>query len=131
MANNKIKTVSAVSNKQILFMTQPYAAVGVLMSATGAEDDKTTGRKIHKAGTPITGDLTARGTEFKAAEDLDTGEGAAVGVLVHDVDVTDGAENATCLIFGFVDLNKLESGVSEKITDNVKKALAGKVTFLK
>lgn len=121
---NKIKKTSAVSKKQILFMTQPSAAVGVVMSATGAVT--VGGRKIQKAGTPIKGDLTARSTAFTKAEESD-----AVGVLLHDVDVTDGNENATCLIFGFVDLNKMETDAAALITENVKTALAGKITFLK
>lgn len=127
---NKIKTVTGTSNKQILFMTQPSAAVGVVMSATGAVD--VGDRKIQKAGTPISGDLTARTTAFTVAADSGTPSASnAVGVLLHDVDVTDGAENATCLIFGFVDVNKLDTDVASKITDTVKTALAGKITFLK
>ncbi len=121
---NKIKTVKASNVQQILFMTQPYAAVGAVVSQAGAIEQY--GRKIHKAGTPIAGDLTARETEFTVS----TGEGA-VGVLVHDVDVTDGAENATVMIFGFVDLNKVDPDVESQITDAVKTALDGKVTFLK
>lgn len=121
---NKLKTVSATNKKQILFMTDPYAAVGVVMSNTGAV--AVGDRKIHKAGTPIAGDLTNRTAAFTVAADS-----SAIGVLLHDVDVTDGAENATALIFGFVDLNKLETDVVSKLTSTVKTALAGKVTFLK
>lgn len=121
---NKIKKVSATAQKQILFATQPYMAVGAVMSATGAVT--VDGRMLQKAGTPVTGDLTARNTEFTKA-----GASDAVGVLLHDVDVTDGAENATVLIFGYVDLNKLESDVTALVTEGVKTALDGKVTFLK
>lgn len=121
---NKIKTVAGTAKKQILFATQPSMAVGAVMSATGAV---TVGeKKIQKAGTPVAGDLTARNTEFTVATDAN-----AVGVLLHDVDVTEGAENATVLIFGFVDLNKVESDVETAITAGVKTTLAGKVTFLK
>lgn len=120
---NKIKTVSGTAKKQILFMTQPYAAVSAVMSATGAVD--VDGKKIQKAGTPVAGDLTARTTSFTVA-----GADDAVGVLVHDVDVTEGAENASVLIFGFVDLNKVEEDVAAKI-ETAKSALNGKVTFLK
>lgn len=120
---NKVKTVSGAATKQILFMTQPYAAVGAVISATDAVD--VDGRKIQKAGTPVSGDLTARTTEFTVA-----GADDAVGVLVHDVDVTEGAENGTVLIFGFVDLNKVEEDVATKI-ETAKAALDGKVTFLK
>lgn len=125
---NKLKTASATNKKQILFMTNPFAAVGVVMSNTGAV---TVGdRKIQKAGTPIAGDLTNRNTAFTVAAET-SGASDAVGVLLHDVDVTDGAENATCLIFGFVDLNKLDTDVASKVTAKAKTALAGKVTFIK
>lgn len=121
---NKIRKVSGTSKKQILFATQPYMAVGAVMSDTGAVT--VDGRKVQKAGTPVTGDLTARATAFTKA-----GANDAVGVLLHDVDVTDGAENATVLIFGYVDMNKLESDVTALVTEGVKTALDGKVTFLK
>lgn len=125
---NKLKTTSAANKKQILFMTDPFAAVGVVMSNTGAV--AVGDRKIQKAGTPIAGDLTNRTTAFTVAADTSDASDA-VGVLLHDVDVTDGAENATCLIFGFVDLNKLETDVASKVTAGAKAALAGKVTFIK
>lgn len=120
---NKIKTVAGTAKKQILFATQPYMAVGAVMSDTDAVT--VDGRKIQKAGTPVAGDLTARNTAFTKA-----GASDAVGVLLHDVDVTEGAENATVLIFGFVDVNKLESDVVTLLTAGVKTALKGSVTFL-
>lgn len=55
----------------------------------------------------------------------------AVGVLLHDVDVTSGDANATLLIFGFVNTNMLDVDVAAKITPYVKTALEGRVTFLK
>lgn len=107
-----IKKTEAINTKQILFMTQPYAAVGVVVGNTGVTAGED-GRKILKAGTPIAGDLTARTTAFTQA--VDSGSGTttsnAVAVLVHDVDVTDGNANATALIFGFVDKNKLDATV--------------------
>lgn len=128
-AGNKIKTVSGTPGKQILFATQPSMAVSVVMGQAGSTG---TTQKIHKAGTPVAGDLTARTTAFTVAADSGSPSVSnAIGVLLHDVDVTDGDENATVLIFGYVDLNKLESDVAAKITATVKTALNGKVTFLK
>ena len=125
---NKIVTTTATNEKQILFATQPYMAVGVVMSATGAVT--VDGKKIQKAGTPITGSLEARNTAFKPAST--SGDASdAVAVLLHDVDVTNGNENATALLFGFVDLNKLEADVITKVDTAAKTALASKVTFLK
>jgi hypothetical protein len=124
-----IKKETVVSPTQILFMTQPYAAVGVQVTNTGISADSD-GRKILKAGTPVTGSLQARGTAFVKASTTE-GVSNAVGVVVHDVDVTDGAENGTLLIFGFVDLNKLDTATAALITTEVETALKGKVTFLK
>lgn len=122
---NKIKTTAGTVKKQILFATQPSMTVSAVMSAAGAIAVEN--RKIQKAGTPVVGDLTARTTAFTKS----TAGTDAVGVLLHDVDVTAGDENAAILIFGFVDLNKVEGDAAALITEEVKTALAGKVTFLK
>lgn len=126
---NRITTQSYVNVNQILFNTDPQVSVGIQVSNTGisAGDD---GKKIVKAGTPMTGDLTARGTAFTKATTTE-GVSNAVGVLLHDVDVTAGAENGTLLIFGFVDLNKVDATTAALITADVKTALKGGVTFLK
>lgn len=126
---NRIKTQTYVNVNQILFNTDPQVSVGILVSNTGitAGDD---GKKIVKAGTPLTGSLEARGTAFAKASTTE-GVSNAVGVLLHDVDVTAGAENGTLLIFGFVDLNKVDTTTAALITSDVKTALKGGVTFLK
>lgn len=125
---NRIKTETAVNVNQILFCTEPQVSVGVQVSNTGitAED----GKKIVKAGTPLAGSLEARGTAFAKATTTE-GVSNAVGILLHDVDVTAGAENGTLLIFGFVDLNKVDTTTAALITADVKTALKGGVTFLK
>lgn len=126
---NRIKSESYVNVNQILFNTDPQVSVGVLVSNSGISAG-TDGRKIVKAGTPLTGSLEARGTAFTKAA---TAEGVsnAVGILLHDVDVTAGSENGTLLIFGFVDLNKVDTTTAALVTTEVKAALKGGVTFLK
>lgn len=121
-----ITTVTAVTPNQILFNVAHQVSVGVKLAKnfTGAVTEN--GRKIVKAGTPLTGDLTARGTAFTAA-----GTDNAVGVLLHDVDVTDAIGNGSLLIFGFVNLNRIDATTAAKITSGVKTALKGNVTFLK
>ena len=121
---NRIKKSVYVNINQILFNTDPQVSVGVLVSDAGitAGDD---GKKIVKAGTPMAGDLKARGTAFTKATE------GVVGVLLHDVDVTAGAENGTLLIFGFVDLNKVDTETAALITGDIETALKGGVTFLK
>ena len=126
---NKIKTVAGTATKQILFATQPSMSVGVVVGNAGVNADSE-GKKILKAGTPLKGSLEARGTAWTLSADS-SGTNPAVGVLLHDVDVTAGNENGTALIFGFVDLNKVDSSVTALITTAAKTALAGKVTFIK
>lgn len=125
-----IKKVSAVAPTQILFNVQNQMSVGIKLAKNFSGAVTEDNRKIVKAGTPLGGDLTARDTAFTAA----SGTGAsntAVGILLHDVDVTDYDANATLLIWGFVDLNKIDSTTVAKITTDVKTALKGMVTFLK
>lgn len=126
---NRIKTETYVNVNQILFNTDPQVSVGILVSNTGITAGAD-GKKIVKAGTPLTGSLEARGTAFAKASTTE-GVSNAVGVLLHDVDVTAGAENGTLLIFGFVDLNKVDTTTAALITAGVKTALKGGVTFLK
>lgn len=120
---------------QILFNVQNQMSVGIKLAKNFAGAVTENGRKIVKAGTPLSGDLTVRGTAFVAAADDSTGSAGdakpAVGILLHDVDVTDDTANATLLIWGFVNLSRVDSTTATKITDSRKKELAGKVWFLK
>lgn len=123
-----IKKITGAAPVQILFNVQNQMSVGIKLAKnfTGAVTEN--GRKIVKAGTPLSGDLTARGTAFVAAKDTSN---PAVGVLLHDVDVTDDAANATLLIWGFVNLSRVDSTTAALITATRKTELAGKVWFLK
>lgn len=118
---------------QILFNVQNQMSVGIRVD--DAYSVTRDGRKIVPAGTPLSGDLTARTTAFVKAADDSTGSAGdakpATGVLLHDVDVTGGDANGTLLIWGFVDLNKVDSTTAALITATRKTELAGKVTFLK
>lgn len=124
MANMVQKTSYPKNPKQIMLADSQMVSFGVVVANTGVEANAQ-GRKILKAGTPITGDIEARNTAFTKA-----GEENAKGILLHDVDVTEGNANGAIVLFGFVDLDKLEADVYELITDAVKTALDGKVTFL-
>ena len=111
---------------QILFNVQNQMSVGIRVD--DAYSVTRDGRKIVPAGTPLSADLTARTTAFVKAVDTTH---PATGVLLHDVDVTEGDANGTLLIWGFVDLNKVDSATAALITATRKTELAGKVTFLK
>lgn len=123
--------VTGVAPTQILLNTDLQYSMGVVVTNTGLTADSE-GKKILKAGTPITGNLDARTTAFTKA--TTTGDSTpvsnAVGVLLHDVDVTKGSANGTILIFGFVNTNRLDSTVKTLIDAAVKTALNGKVTFI-
>lgn len=121
-----IKKETAGAPTQILFNVQNQMSVSIQVAkAAGVAEG---GKTIVKAGTPLNGDLTARGTAFVAAAD---NTAPAVGVLLHDVDVTNGPANGTLLIWGFVNLNRVDSATAAKITATRKTELAGKVWFLK
>lgn len=122
-----VKTTGAAPN-QILFDVQNQVSVGITLAKNFAGAVTENGRKIVKAGTPLSGDLTARGTAFVAAADSTA---PAVGVLLHDVDVTDNIGNGTLLIWGFVNLSRVDSTTAALITATRKTELAGRVWFLK
>lgn len=119
-----LEKVEATSGNQILFNVQYQLSVGCKLTATVASDSE--GRKIVKAGTPLYGDILNR----DAILGISDASGAVAGILLHDTDVDVLVNNAQCLIFGFVNLNRLDSATSALITDAVKTALP-MVKFLK
>lgn len=122
-----IKKETLAAPQQILFNVQNQMSVPILVDKTMASVT-VDGRKVVKAGTPLNGDLAARGTAFKAAADTTA---PAVGVLLHDVDITDNNANGTLLIWGFVNLDHLDSATAGLITATRKTELAGRIWFLK
>lgn len=123
----KTKTLGA-PEKQILIAEDSYkVTLGVVVTNTGISADSE-GKKIIKAGTPLTGSFEARNTAF-TIETTTEGSSNANCVALHDVDVTAGATNATVVIAGAVDLNKLESGVQALLTSAVKTALPRIIFF--
>lgn len=113
-----ISKTTLTTPKQILADVKLQSSVGCIVSQTLGVD--VSGKKIAKAGTPITVDLLNLKTVATAGEKLNA-------VLLHDVDVTSGDANGTALIFGFVNVNRLDSDVVVKV-----KAAGeiGKVTFI-
>lgn len=84
--------------------------------------------KIAKAGTPIKIDLMNLQTAAVKAD----GTTPMNAVLLHDVDVTAGNANGTALIFGFVNVNRVEADVAAAITAAVGATDASKqITFMK
>lgn len=131
-----IRTNKYAAPVQILANVEHQYSVGCRVPKTmGVEVD---GRKIVKAGTPINIDLT--NTIQNVKKPTAAGEGTTAvsmnAVLLHNVDVTDvkdgGAANGTALIFGFINLNRVESDVNTLLTS--ARAIAGAsplLTFVK
>lgn len=119
-----ITKVTGASPVQILYNVQNQMSVGIKLAKDFAGAVTENGRKIVKAGTPLMGDLTNRSAAFTAAADT------AVGVLLHDVDVTNADANAALLIWGFVNLDRVDTATKAKLTAGIKTSLAGKVYFL-
>lgn len=110
------------NTNQILFAVEHQVSMGVVVSKALGVAEGT--KKVVKAGTPLTGNLDARTTAFTAATAGSSTEASnAVGVLLHDVDVTTGDANGTLLLFGFVNTNRVDSTTKAKLTDIVKAAM--------
>ena len=105
---------------QIDAFPQTTVAVGIVVAQAVVASADANGKKIAKAGTPLHGDLTARTTAFVSAVDNSK---PAVGVLLHDVDLTAGAANATLMIGGWVDLKKVDATTAALITTTRKSEL--------
>ena len=105
-----VSTTKYGAPKQILANVELQASVGCIVpQALGVVADN---RKIVKAGTPINIDLMNRQTAVSAVI-----AGTPMNaVLLHDVDVTNGNANGTALVFGFVNVNRVEADVAAAIT---------------
>lgn len=105
-----ISKATLTAPTQILANVDLQASVGcVVRQDIGVEvGDK----KVAKAGTPVKIDLTNLATPVVKAD----GTTVMNAVLLHDVDVTAGNANGTALIFGFVNINRVENDVASAIT---------------
>lgn len=123
-----ITKVTATTPKTILAVPEMAISFPCILANTGVEADSE-GKKIIKAGTPITGNLEARGTAFTVASTTE-GVSNAVGLALHDVDVTAGNANATVLVQGVVNLTDVDTTTAALITSAVKTAVH-RVIFIK
>lgn len=114
------------ATKQILANVEHQVSVGCIVpQSIGVTVGS---HKIAKAGTPIKIDLLNLQTAAQAA----TGTVALNAVLLHDVDVTAGSANGTALIFGFVNVNRVDTDVAALITTAAAASGASaKITFIK
>lgn len=125
---NKVVSENYGVEKHILIANNSYmVTLPAIVTNTGISADSN-GKKIIKAGTPLYGDIEKRDTAFvvatqTAAAGDDPASNNATAIALHDVDVTEGAENATIVLAGVVDLLKLESSVVTALTAEAKAAL--------
>lgn len=112
---------------QILANVEHQFSVGCRVPATLGVDVGD-GMKIVKAGTPIKIDLLNTQTP------VGSGGSGNNAVLLHNVDVTDvksgGAANGTALIWGFVNLNRVEEDVKAKLKTAMSTMTNSKITFV-
>lgn len=124
--NSGVSKATMTAPRQILANVQLQSSVGCIVpQALGVAVGT---KKIAKAGTPIKVDLLNLQSVAQAAN----GEVAMNAVLLHDVDVTVGNANGTALIFGFVNVNRVDTDVAALITTAAANAGAStKLTFMK
>lgn len=117
-----IKKETYGADKNILIAPELAFSIGCIVGNDGVTENSE-GRKIIKAGTPV-------GSTMNVFENRQTvltvGDANAQGVVLHDVDVTDGNANATLVVKGTVDLLKLDV----QITTAAKEKLTN-ITFMK
>lgn len=121
-----ITKVSATTRKIILIAPELAFSLSCKVANTGVEAGED-GKKIVKAGTPLSGSLLERETAFTvftvaSEEDISVvgeeetpvvgEEETPVGILLHDVDVTGGTANAQVVVSGFVDVTKVDADVA-------------------
>lgn len=128
MLNKSGITKTTMANvAQILLNVEHQVSVGCIVKKSAGV--AVGSRNIMRAGTPLKIDMSNLQT---AAEKADDSTHAMNAVLLHDVDVTDANANGTALIFGFVNLNRVDSDVQGLITTAQSNAAAGKlITFVK
>ena len=121
--------------KQILANVEMQVSVGCIVPQTlGVAVGS---QKIAKAGTPININLQNLNVAVKKPAAAVTEPAADKvpmnAVLLHDVDVTAGAANGTALIFGFVNLNRVDTDVATAIATATGSTIGndGMVTFVK
>lgn len=121
-----ISKTTLTATNQILANVELQSSVGCIVPQSLGVD--VGNKKIVKAGTPIKIDLMDLQTvAVKADEDTPLN-----AVLLHDVDVTNGNANGTALIFGFVNLNRVDSDVAAAIATAVTaNGASQRITFMR
>ena len=105
----------------------PHLAFSISVQVSNTGVTAVDGRKIIPAGTPLGGATSAletRNTVLSVTNTSSNGS-TAQGILVYDVDVTNGNATGTLLVRGVIDTSKCPT-----IDATVKTALKGAITFM-
>lgn len=112
-----VRKESFSNRKTILVDELNSTAFSVVVDATGVSANSED-KKILKAGTPLVGDLKDRNKPWKKETT------APNGILLHDVDVTGlgsgETRNAQVVVFGFIDVSKVDEDVQAMLTPTVE-----------
>lgn len=98
--------------KTVLDMHSFYYTLPCQVTNTGLTADSN-GKKIIKAGTPVGGDTNAllnRDTAVLIATNDATNGAKTQGVVIHNVDVTEGQTTAIVAFAGVIDMAKMDAG---------------------
>ena len=94
-------------SKDILLAPHLAFTISAIVGSTGVTNNAE-GRKVIPAGTPVGGATSVLATRSTVLQVTNTNSNGAnaQGVLLHDVDVTNGNTNAQVVIRGVVDSSK-------------------------
>ena len=94
-------------SKDILLAPHLAFTISAIVGSTGVTNNAE-GRKVIPAGTPVGGATSVLATRSTVLQVTNTSQNGAnaQGVLLHDVDVTNGNTNAQVVIRGVVDSSK-------------------------
>ena len=97
-------------SKDILLAPHLAFTISAIVGSTGVTNNAE-GRKVIPAGTPVGGTTSVLATRSTVLQVTNTSQNGAnaQGVLLHDVDVTNGNTNAQVVIRGVVDSSKCNS----------------------
>lgn len=104
-----IASTTGTAPTQILGDVSLQFSIGCILANTGVSAGAD-GKKIVKAGTPAKVDLSNLQTPATVITDHANIDDANV-IIIHDVDVTDGNANASGLVIGIVNYNRLDTSV--------------------
>lgn len=118
---NGITSSKMSAATQILADVEMQFSVGCVV--TNALATVVGSNRIVKAGTPVKINYTD-----STVPAVDGGTNGYNAIILHDVDVTSGNQNATALIFGFVNLNRIDTTTATKLASQTNNS---KVVLLK